>query len=521
MPIQDPRPLAFSYVRFSSPEQALGQSARRQVEGARIWATNRGLRLDETMRDEGVSAFRGRHRTESAALGRFLKRVEAGEVPRGSYLIVESLDRLSREEVLEALPLFLSLINAGMTVVTLTDGREYSRASLREDQFQLMMSLIVMSRAHEESALKSKRVGDAWAKKKERAREQKQAMTARAPAWIRLVGGPRTGRYELIPERARLVRRIIRWTIDGLGRRTIQKRLNEAKVEPWGSGKSKGRFWHDSYIQKIVRSPATYGTYRPAERRGLSDLPPLQPIAGYFPAVITEKKYWAAQAASHARGSGKGTPGRRRNLLSGIVRCEACGSNMVFIQKEKGSGKLRCGRAHASGGCTHRQMYDYGRVQLTVFLALRWYSPDLTDLDDAQHLSASRLVAASQQRGTIEAQLENLVTLAAEAGSSPTVARRIAELEADLARLAIETAALERAALERNASRIEIRDAAQAVLTLYASLRELEGDELASARARIAQRFKFLIDHIRLGEAGIVIVHSDGQVSRSQPLGRG
>src|ERR1700758_3473375 len=50
---------AYSYIRFSSPEQAKGDSLRRQTEAAEAYAKERGLSLDSslTFRDLGISAF--------------------------------------------------------------------------------------------------------------------------------------------------------------------------------------------------------------------------------------------------------------------------------------------------------------------------------------------------------------------------------------------------------------------------------------------------------------------------------
>lgn len=47
---------AYSYVRFSSPEQAKGDSVRRQVEAAERYAQSHGLRLDDRLTDAGLSA---------------------------------------------------------------------------------------------------------------------------------------------------------------------------------------------------------------------------------------------------------------------------------------------------------------------------------------------------------------------------------------------------------------------------------------------------------------------------------
>ena len=98
-----------------------------------------------------MSAFTGANVREGA-LGRFLDAVRVGSVKRGSYLIVESLDRLSREQVLTAQLLFLSIIQAGINLVTLMDGKVYRAGKV--DLADLITSLVIMSRAHEEFSYK-------------------------------------------------------------------------------------------------------------------------------------------------------------------------------------------------------------------------------------------------------------------------------------------------------------------------------------------------------------------------------
>jgi DNA invertase Pin-like site-specific DNA recombinase len=93
------RPKAYSYTRFSTPEQAKGDSATRQALAAQRWAEQHEVELDTelTFRDEGVSAFEGMN-AERGALGEFLRAVERGDVPKNSWLLVESLDRISRQK---------------------------------------------------------------------------------------------------------------------------------------------------------------------------------------------------------------------------------------------------------------------------------------------------------------------------------------------------------------------------------------------------------------------------------------
>ena len=118
------QPKAYSYLRFSTPEQATGDSSRRQIEAAERWAAKNGMTLDTSLRmeDRGISAFRGKN-ARTGALGAFLAAVDDGVVPEGSYLLVENLDRVSRADPWDALPVFQQIINAGVIIVTLMDGR--------------------------------------------------------------------------------------------------------------------------------------------------------------------------------------------------------------------------------------------------------------------------------------------------------------------------------------------------------------------------------------------------------------
>ena len=59
------KPKAYSYIRFSTPEQGHGDSERRQREAATEYAENNGLELvldrEYQFLDFGVSAYKGRN----------------------------------------------------------------------------------------------------------------------------------------------------------------------------------------------------------------------------------------------------------------------------------------------------------------------------------------------------------------------------------------------------------------------------------------------------------------------------
>ena len=148
--------LAYSYIRFSSPEQKNSDSRRRQWDACEAFCKENSLVLEKSRRfyDEGISGFRGKHRTEGA-LGKFLELVEKKRVPPGSILIVEAFDRLSREDVLTAFNMFTSLLKNGIDVVTLVDRQWYSKDTMNQNMGQLYMSVGALWSAHNYSSLLS------------------------------------------------------------------------------------------------------------------------------------------------------------------------------------------------------------------------------------------------------------------------------------------------------------------------------------------------------------------------------
>ncbi len=268
--------IAYSYLRFSTPEQALGDSERRQVEKAEAWATAKDIPLDKSYADRGKSGFKGVNR-KKGALGRFLKEIKSLKVPYGSYLLVEDLDRLSREHPLDSLPLINEIISAGITIVVLKNNEEYSSASLRADRSGMKMVGLSfeLGRASGESARKSDLGIDNWKEKRRLATKDNKPMTVMAPAWIRTItsgeGRSKERHYELIPERACVVREMFTWHKGGKGIRTITNILNERKEPNWGRGKSTAKQWHKGYIQKILSNSAVLGHFQPHKHETVED----------------------------------------------------------------------------------------------------------------------------------------------------------------------------------------------------------------------------------------------------------
>lgn len=366
---------AYSYIRFSTPEQAQGDSLRRQVAKAEAWAHGRGLVLDDSHRDLGISAYHGANRT-NGALRSFLQMVEDGKIERDSYLIVESLDRLSRETVIDAATQLFALIQAGVVVVTLSDGQEYSATRLRQDWTPLVISLAVMARAHDESRVKSERVGEAWRQKKAAARAEGKPITPRCPEWLEV----RDGKFIEREDRVEIVRRIFQETIEGFGRREIVCRLNGEGKLPFKADEKRKKpstGWQTSSVAKIVQNRAVMGEYQPhtGTHKARNRKPEGDPIKDYYPRIVEDDVFWRAQASVENRRQQTG--GRRGNngahILQGLAKCAACGGPMHVMNKgkpPKGGIYLVCSANRRNTGCDNSRAWRVDKLEEAVLLCL-------------------------------------------------------------------------------------------------------------------------------------------------------
>ena len=447
--------LAYSYLRFSTPEQAGGDSRRRQLDLARAYAARHGLVLDAglSFRDLGMSAFHGRNVREGA-LRAFLDAVELGLVPRGSHLLVESLDRLSRDRVLLAQSLFLRIVEAGITIVTLIDDRSYSAESLNRSPMDLIVSLVCMMRANEESATKSARVRAAWARK--RAELGKKPATARCPGWLRLDKG--TSRFVEREREANVIRRIYAEAAAGFGQYAIARKLNAEAVPLFSSGNQRGKPWGPRYIRSLLTAPAVRGTYIPCitgrDERGRLLLQPQAPVEGYYPAVVDAATCAAVAHAQEARrrafpgaraaaeqSAPLGRPGRVApvaNLLAGLGRCPLCGSTMQLQRGETGRTDWRyltCSRGYVGAGCERRHI-RYSGIEAVLSKGIEGVvrSCPAQVLDPAarwQRLKQVRSRLAELRARRVALEADALLLLALKARSLSVIAEVEAE-ERDL-----------------------------------------------------------------------------------------
>ncbi len=444
---------AYSYVRFSTPEQSKGDSLRRQTEQAELYAEEKGLELDlSSYRDLGISAYHGEH-ARAGELGRFLTATKEGVIESGSFLLVENLDRISRQDPLAALYTLSEICRQGITVVTLTDRQEYTEEGLRDpNKTTLLMSILQFSRAHSESQRKGQLLREAWVKKRRQGAEGKP-MTAQCPAWLRV--NNEAEEFEPIPERVKVVRRIFREALKGVGPRTIATNLNSDGVPVFGRGK----MWYRSYVVKILGNPAVVGTFTPhvmqreedQDGRVRQKRKPLDPIKGYFPKIVRPKDFKAVQtlrSGSRNPRRGRHAGKKLRNIFGGLAKCGRCKETAHRVNKgkpPKGAAYLVCSHARHGVGC----QYETVRYEVLEGAFLREIGPLLNEIpagDKDQEVDAAiRGTEAALERTREE--IANLLN-AAKGGSTASIVAELEHLESSEEELQEELHAL----LERKAA---------------------------------------------------------------------
>ena len=519
---------AYSYARFSKKTQAEGDSLRRQLAAAFEYAEKHGLELDTTVQDHGVSSFTGANRLKGALKG-FLDRVESGEIERGSYLLLDSMDRLSREDVIQATHQLLGIALAGLVVVTLSDGRKFDRNSSMAD---VMMAVVEIERSHRESAEKGRKVAKAHAERKRQAREEGRAWHRSGPTWLRSEvtgeGRDRKIKYHQIPEKVAIVQRIFDMFEDGLGSTAIAAQLTADKVETPRAGKSG---WHHSAVLETVKNRAVLGEYQPHfagnEIRGSRRPVDGDPIPGYYgKGIIDPAQFHRVQAIIAKRQPVRGRGANTKdftNIFIGMGVCSECGGRIGMHTASKHpkwqrSAVLRCynaarkapGPARPGMICTNTKRFKYEPFETAV---LRHFTDFDVPEERRRQADADLIAKAEAERDDLNRRIENLIDQE-EDGDRRAKARR-AQREAELKAKEAEITAL-KASGHQLAARLPFKTRQERLLRLVERMGEVEGAELYRLRAAVSEGLRSIIYVIDFDPNGHirVIVGGGGKIYR-------
>ncbi|MFM5100860.1 recombinase family protein [Aeromonas veronii] len=233
---------AWLYARFSSSQQADGDSINRQVKAAQQWCSANGVELQETsFRDLGVSGWKSIKRPMFEQL---IKAMSEGKIPRGSYVLFESTDRLSRRGWRHTQELIRTITCVyDCKLVILDKGQVYTKENVN-DVVQNILLMVAADMAEKESQRKSDLVSAAYKSKRQ------DGDVSRWPYWI-----DKTDNGFVLNENAETIRLIIALRLKGVGALGIASELNRRGIKS-----SRGGNWGHTSIRVVLSNSALYGT---------------------------------------------------------------------------------------------------------------------------------------------------------------------------------------------------------------------------------------------------------------------
>lgn len=419
--------LAFLYSRFSTQMQEDGASLKRQTELAERFCNQHKLTLDQSMvfHDAGVSAYRGKN-AEQGALAAFLTAFDEAKIPKGSYLLVENFDRISRNQPRDARTLVESILDRGINIVTLTDQRIYDSSSPNDLESCIMM-LFHMNRAHEESKLKAKRVAQGWDNAKEEKITEGFKLSKHCPAWLTLNEDRKS--YTVNEDRADIIRRIhaMRHNGDGIG--LIRDTLNRESVPTF-----RGKAWGNTTVRRLLTDPYVIGTYTSHKRihdeatGKIRRVPDGRLYEDYFPAIISKATYYQTLETFDLKTVKKGRKAGFKNLFRGLMFCDCCGSRILIASKgSKRPARVQCSVSAVKGNCNQKSR-DYHLLEdkLIKILSIIDYSALFNTIDPA---AKDELYEMKLELKGLPPKINNILD-SIEAGNDSTgmLNQRLAEL---------------------------------------------------------------------------------------------
>ena len=358
----DLKPIAYSYIRFSTPEQSFGDSQRRQFELTERYCRENGLILsDDNFHDKGISGFRGLNKSKGAQLARFLKLCDEKKIKNGSVLICEHIDRITREPIFYAFQTVESILKSGIKIVTLNDGKCYSKVTI--NQIDMICLMLTLFQSHEESVKKQSRLRESWNNKRKEILSGKNAKLSQIPHWLKKSND---GNIVVDEEKSNTIIRIFDMFVNQkIGTNGIHRILNKSNV-PIISNKKSSKYWHKSYITKILKNKSVTGYTEFYElnvdpetnkkKRVLIN----DSLTRIYPQIISDEMFESVQIK--LKDSSTYTKGRIGivNLFSPkILKCVRCNGPMIIVSKTKKDKWIKCSNYNDGRGCDNSCGYPY------------------------------------------------------------------------------------------------------------------------------------------------------------------
>ncbi len=419
--------------------------------------TANGWQLVDLPPDEGVSAYKvdGENGLLAANmhkgnLAKFLERVENGDIKKGSVLIIEKLDRFSRNYYDVVFPVWLNLLQSGIEIYSCVSNVHYTLETIRKNPMLAGMALIEMANANEYSAGMSNRVGKAVSLRlAEAAKGKKMNLGAWQPKWVDFHGEKGQAGAFRLNEHAATIRRMVTEYIGGESMWGIAKSLLLDKVPTVMGGK-----WTQGTVSNLLKHESLLGHQTIKGVR----------LEHYYPPVILEEQYQQLRAklADNAnRRGGSPKSDRITNLFRNRCKCAKCGATVNTSRTVYHCPGLRTSECDAHGTVNIRALeMDFFMLFLqehpTVLLGKQTVKSNgeiatlkgrIRDLDkaleDATNLIGKlpiaalekKLTASTKERESAAAELERANLKMLSSASAPAAFDSIKEALSGFAKL--------------------------------------------------------------------------------------
>ncbi len=323
---------ARAYVRVShvGDRKDTLQSDAMQLDEAKRYADYLGFSFDEeaskTNADLDVSGFRKSWRQRPGLMSHY----EAARRGEFNVLVFYKISRLARN-VREALDMIDAFEKVGVSFHFVAEKIDSTSAQGR------FLRNVLLSAAEMQSEDISSFLKSTVAR---RAREGR--LQGATPVWIRKIGKGKEARYEIVPEQAENIRRLIELRLQGTGYEKIAQRLNEegrrtVQNKYWTGGMT-FKYLQPHYVESMLGT-GFYGRGTSEEFR----------IPGAYPSILTQEEADRILAVQQIYSEDYGRKpvqgldwmtnkrkkvGRRSadavHILSGILFCPYCGARMVI-----------------------------------------------------------------------------------------------------------------------------------------------------------------------------------------------
>lgn len=408
-------PKAISYKRFSSVRQSGNTSLERQTTMLVDWLQcNPDYTLSElNFQDLAKSGYHGDHIKEGGGFAKLLEAVKAGAVEEHDAVLVEDIDRVGRMDTVDMFSIITPILKAGVSIVTLSNGAVYNRASLQGSGIYLLVAQIQAANQYSESLSRRTKASYRIREQKAKAGEKVKRWT---PVWLTTDGA-------VIDRIAKHVKTAFELYVAGVGKATISVRMRETgepelatcsgpTVEGWLRNKTAIGYWND--------------------------------IPNAYPAIIEPELFVLAQQ----RGKDAKTtrPSKTaKHMLVGLVKCGHCGGNYIMQNKDGRPHSMRClNRQRLKAlGCDNtrtipKPVLDHIRVNTSLAaVEAAFQRQQLT-------VNQKRILAIEGELETVGQKITALIQLVDGTGDLDEITAKIKELKAEREKLNAEHVLLER-----------------------------------------------------------------------------